>query len=160
VLTNRFRLEIARNLRIMRQKIMRAGPSLRTQEPAGKNSRPSSARHASRVPAGPAPSRPGSARKGKSSQRTTFSSPPKTFELAEQLSENRRKARAADYAVQTHQRNLSKLFSKIQVSLLRVVADRNGGGVGVALLHPRISLSPVDPIENAHPPAAPRPRRT
>ena len=101
---------------------MRAGPSLRTQEPAGKNSRPSSARHASRVPAGPAPSRPGSARKGKSSQRTTFSSPPKTFELAEQLrrreldDENARRA-GADSKLRTTVREMKQIEDALRAEL-------------------------------------------
>ena len=113
------RIEITRNLKMMRKKILNAKPTLCFDNPIEPRSwRNRTIRNSASKPnEGKAPrSRPQSARSANNRNRKvdlTFSSSPQTLGLARVLSANRRKAQHVDYSKVVHTKNLSKMYTKI-----------------------------------------------
>ena len=113
------RLEIERNLQIMRQKIYNAKASLRTRPESARASRRQTTKQTSSTPGPKSPPRtPGSP--SKSTRRPKSArpipedySPPKTLGLARVLSANKAKANKVSYRHVQHELNLASMYSKI-----------------------------------------------
>ena len=110
------RIEITRNLAMMRKKILAAKPTLRTlpesEEGTWHRTKRSTYKNGGPAEGKATTSRPQSAKKNR--KVCTFTSPPATLGLARVLSANRRKAQMVDYSHVLYNKNLAMMYSKIE----------------------------------------------